>query len=279
MPREVVVLDVRRPGGRRLRQPPRSLPAIAIDLKVHAERAVYVRGRGLDAELGGDLRVSGTSVAPVVAGAFDMRRGTLALAGASLKFSRGQVTFNGTSARSILDPTLDFAADSNSNDVSATLVIGGYASAPTVTLTSTPELPQDEILAHLLFGVSAKQIAPLQMVSIGVALASISGVTTSVGDPMAAMQRRLGLDRLAVGGGTGADANSAVLEAGRYVSNRVYVGATQSTTGITKFQAQIDLTHRLKLQTVVGNGSATAQGTTPLNDPGNTLTLLYQIEY
>lgn len=279
LPREVVVLDVRRPGGRRLHEPPRKPPPVGLDVDVRAERAVFVRGRGLDAEVGGRLHVTGTTAAPQVDGAFDLRRGSLALAGASLKFTRGEVSFNGSGARGLLDPTLDFAAESNANDVSATLLVGGYASAPTVTLTSTPDLPQDEILARLLFGVSAKQIAPLQMVSIGVALASLSGVTPSMGDPMAAMQRRLGLDRLSVGGGSGADANSAVLEAGRYVGNRVYVGATQSTTGITKFQAQVDLTRHLKLQTVVGNGSATAQGTTPQNDPGNTLSLLYQIEY
>jgi translocation and assembly module TamB len=279
LPHEVAVLDVRRAVARRSRPKAMPMPALGLDLKVEAERAVFVRGRGLDAELGGELGVSGTTQAPHYAGGFTMRRGTLALAGASLKFTRGEVSFNGTSERSALDPTLDFTAESSSNDVTASLVVGGFASSPTITLTSTPDLPQDEILARLLFGVSAKQIAPLQMLSIGVALASISGVGAGTLDPMAAVQRRLGLDRLSVGGGTGTDANAAVVEAGRYLTDRVYVGATQSTSGVTKFQAQIDLTRRLKLQTVVGNGSSTAQGTTPQNDPGNTLTLLYQIDF
>jgi translocation and assembly module TamB len=255
------------------------LAPIDLDIGVEAPRAVFVRGRGLDAELGGDLHVAGTYAAPQVGGGFDMRRGTLALAGASLKFSSGRVSFNGAGPKRTLDPTLDFVAESVSGDVTATLTVGGYASAPTIELTSSPDLPQDEILSRLLFGVDAKQLAPLQMLGIGVALASISGVGYGGADPLAAIQKRLGLDRLAVGGSTGTDPSAATVEAGRYVSPRVYVGAVQSTTGITRLQAQIDLSKHLKLQTVVGNGSATAQGTTPQNDPGNTVGLVYQIDY
>jgi translocation and assembly module TamB len=240
---------------------------------------VFVRGRGLDSELGGDLHVAGTYVAPQIAGGFDMRRGTLSLAGASLKFSSGRVSFNGAGPKKTLDPTLDFVAENLSGDVTATLTVGGYASAPTIELTSSPDLPQDEILSRLLFSTDANQLSPLQMLGIGVALASISGVGYGGADPLSAIQKRLGLDRLAVGGSTGSDPNAATVEAGRYVSSRLYVGAVQSTTGTTKLQAQIDLTKHLKLQTVVGTSSTTAQGTTPQNDPGNTVGLVYQIDY
>jgi translocation and assembly module TamB len=278
-PREVAVLDVRRAGAKPVPPPRRAAAPIGLDIAVEAPRAVFVRGRGIDAELGGDLHVSGTSAAPQFSGGFDMRRGTLALAGASLKFTSGRVSFNGAGVKTTLDPTLDFVADSTSTDVTATLTVGGYASAPTVVLTSTPELPQDEILARLLFGQSAKQLTALQLLRIGVALASISGAGYGGTDPLAAFQRRLGLDRLAVGAGTGPDSNAATVEAGRYATERVYVGAAQSTSGATKLQVQVDLTKHLKLQTVVGSGSGAAQGTTPQNDPGNTIGLSYQIDY
>jgi translocation and assembly module TamB len=41
----------------------------------------------------------------------------------------------------------------------------------------------------------------------------------------------------------------------------------------------ISLSKHLKLQTKLGNGSATAQGTTPENDPGSSVGLSYQFEY
>jgi translocation and assembly module TamB len=59
----------------------------------------------------------------------------------------------------------------------------------------------------------------------------------------------------------------------------VFVGAKQSTTGFTQVEVDVDLTKRLKLQTRLGNGTATTQGTTPENDPGSTVGLMYQFEY
>src|SRR5436853_624549 len=82
----------RRPGQG---PPPESAPGpvIGLDLSIDAPRAVFVRGRGLDAETGGQLHVTGTSAAPRIAGGFDMRRGTFDLGGASLKFTSGKVSF------------------------------------------------------------------------------------------------------------------------------------------------------------------------------------------
>lgn len=68
-------------------------------------------------------------------------------------------------------------------------------------------------------------------------------------------------------------------EAGRYTSRRVYVGARQSTSGATQARVQVDLSRRLKLETSLGSGGGTLQGTTPENDPGTRVGLVYQFEY
>ena len=274
LPPEVAVLDVRRPG----QKPPAPSavgPVIGLDLKVDAPRAVFVRGRGLDAETGGELHVTGTSAAPQIAGGFDMRRGSFDLGGPALNFSTGKVSFNGTGLSQKIDPTLDFEAESTSNAITARLTVTGYADAPRIALTSTPELPQDEILARLLFGTSAKDLTPLQLAQIASAVATISGVGGD--NPLAAVQKSLGLDRLATGstptGGT-------TVEAGRYVAEGVYVGAKQNTQGGTQAQVQFDLTKNLKLQATLGmGGTVPVQGTTPDNDPGSSIGLSYQFEY
>ena len=77
----------------------------------------------------------------------------------------------------------------------------GYADAPKIALSSVPDLPQDEVLAHLLFGESMKQLSPIQIAEIGAALAELSGVTGG-GNPLNGIRKGLGLDRLSVGGGT-----------------------------------------------------------------------------
>jgi translocation and assembly module TamB len=274
LPPTVAVLDVRRPGQK---PPPSPSPTrvIGLNLAVDAPRAVFVRGRGLDAEVGGALHVRGTTASPQISGGLDMRRGTFDLAGATLKFTSGRVSFNGTGLTQKIDPTLDFEAETTSNNITATLTVSGYADAPKITLTSTPELPQDEVLARLLFGVSVKQLTVLQIAQMGTALATLGGVGGRGANPLLALQRSLGLDRLAVGG---ASASTASVEAGRYISPRVYLGAKQAVSGGTQAQVEVDLTKHLKLQATLGTGG-TVQGATPYNDPGSSVGLSYQFEY
>ncbi len=276
LPTSVAKLDVIRPGDK---PPAPSGPAllVGLDLTANAPGQVFVRGHGLDAELAGRLHVGGTTAAPQVSGGFNLRRGSFSLAGTTLTFSRGRVGFDGTGVNNRIDPTLDFEADSTAGNVTATLHVGGYADAPKISLSSNPELPQDEVLARLLFGQSLKQLSPFQIAAIAGALADLSGVGGGV-DPLSRVRKGLGLDRLSLGSAT--NGNGASVEAGRYVAKGVYVGAKQGTSGGTQAQVQVDLTRRLKLQTTIGTGGGTpATGITPDNDPGSSVGLKYQFEY
>jgi translocation and assembly module TamB len=233
--------------------------------------------------MGGDLQISGTSDSPVVTGAFDLQRGTFSLATGRLNFSAGRVSFNGAGLKNTIDPTLDFTAQTTVADTIAYLHITGLADAPQFEFTSNPAKPQDEIMALLLFGAPTQQLTPLQLAQVGAALASFSGVGGNGGlNPLVKIQRSLGLDRLSFGSGgttsTGADTGASIA-AGRYVSKRVYLEAKQSTTGTSQLEADVDLTKHLKLQTRLGNGTASVQGTTPDNDPGSSVGLRYQFEY
>jgi translocation and assembly module TamB len=283
LPPEVAVLDVRRAGHAPPPPPERKL-LIGLDLKLHAPREILVQGRGLNAELGGDLHIGGTTATPSVSGGFEMIRGTFALASRQLTFTKGRVSFNGAGLKGKIDPTLDFTAQTTVTDATTTLHITGLADAPQFELSSSPPLPQDEILARLLFGESASQLTVLQLAQIGAALASLSGVGGSGPNPLARVQKALGLDRLSVSGGSGTGApggqsSGTTVEAGRYVSNRVFVGAKESTTGFSQMEVDVDLSKHLKLQTRLGNGTATTQGITPENDPGSSVGVVYQFEY
>ena len=282
LPPNVAVLDVRRPG--QAKPPPPEKPLIVkLNITVDAPRQILVKGRGLDAELGGELRIRGTADSPTVGGAFELQRGFFTLASSKLTFSNGSVTFSGAGLKNKIDPTLDFTASTQVVDVTATVRITGLADAPKIELSSTPDLPQDEILARLLFGQAASTLTALQVVQIGAALASMGGGGGL--NPVAKIQKALGLDRLSVGSATTTTAtgaqqtNGASIEAGRYVSSRVFVAVKESTTGASQLAVDVDLTKHLKLQTKLGNGNTSAQGTTPENDPGSSVGLAYQFEY
>ena len=95
LPPEVAVLDVRRRG--KPVQAAVKQTVIALDVSINAPRQVLVQGRGLDAELGGDLQISGTTAAPQVSGGFQLQRGSFTIASSKLNFdSSSQIGFDGT---------------------------------------------------------------------------------------------------------------------------------------------------------------------------------------
>jgi translocation and assembly module TamB len=282
MPLNVAVLDVRRRGKKEAVVPEKPL-IIGLNVAVQAPDEILVQGRGLDARMRGDLRIRGTTDAPLVSGGFDLERGTFSLATGRLNFTEGRVSFNGAGLQNKIDPTLDFTAQTTIGDTTATMHITGLADAPVFDFSSNPAKPQDEIMALLLFGAPTQQLTPLQLAQVGAALASMSGVGGSNSlNPLVKIQKSLGLDRLSIGAGTtnpqtGQDSGASI-EAGRYVSKRVYIEAKQSTAGTSQLEADVDLTKHLRLQTRLGNGTA-VQGTTPDNDPGTSVGLIYRFEY
>ena len=233
--------------------PPAPPPDIALNLLIHAHNQIFIRGDGLFAELGGRLTIGGTAANPIPGGGFTLIRGNFALGGKTLQFTKGVVSFNGAGFM----PTLDLeATTTTTNNATATLIIGGTAAKPTITLTSSPPLPSDQILSQLLFGQSTQNLSPFQAASLAAALASLSGIGGSaVSDPLGGVRNALGLDELSIGGGQSGGAPS--LQAGRYVAPGVFVGAQQSTSGTgTLATVQIDLYKGLKLQTQTGTSSS-----------------------
>ncbi|MGB6308645.1 MAG: translocation/assembly module TamB domain-containing protein [Steroidobacteraceae bacterium] len=285
LPPNVAVLDLRRRGTKAPAPVDKPL-VIGLDVAVKAPQEILVQGRGLDAEMGGDLHLSGTTDAPAASGRFGLLRGNFSLSGNKLNFTPdSNITFNGAGLKNSIDPTLDFTAQTTVGVTTVTLKITGQADAPQFELTSSPPLGQDEIMAQLLFGTSVQQLSGLQLAQIGATLATLSGVGGDSGlNPLAKLQKSLGLDRLDVGSGTtytstGAQSSGASIAAGRYITKRIYVQAKQTSQGSSQLETDVDLTRHLKLQTRLGNGTASVQGVTPDNDPGSSVGLQYLFEY
>ncbi|MBN9508651.1 MAG: translocation/assembly module TamB domain-containing protein [Alphaproteobacteria bacterium] len=276
LPAIIPVLQVRRPD-QPAPAPAPAPPPVALDVTVIAPGQIFIRGRGVFAELAGRVHISGTTVAPVPDGPFRLKRGSVSLAGRNLEFTSGTIRFEGSST---LDPALNLVATSSNGNITATLTIGGFASAPKITLSSVPELPQDEVLAQLLFRQSAGSLSPLQLAEIAASLAQLSGLGGGAFDPLNRVRQELGLDRLNVGGS--ASGSGAAVEAGRYLAPGVYLGARQATSGAgTQATVQIDLLRGLKLETSVGTGMQTsATGGAGGTDPyGTSVGLTYQFQY
>ncbi len=269
MPATVATLPVRQPGARPA--PPAPTLVVTLALTLDAQQ-VFIRGRGLEAEFQGAMKLGGTLSAPRTEGGLELRRGSISLAGRSLDFTEGRISFDGGS---VTDPSIHLVATSTSGNVVATLAIDGTAHEPKITLSSVPPLPQDEVLAHLLFGSGTGKLGALEIASIAAGLATLTGAGGGVGDPLDKVRQGLGLDRLAVRNGAN---GSPTLEAGRYIAPRVYLGAKQGASGGAQATVQVDITKGLKLEATTGSGGGSATGSSSSSN-GSTVGVTYQFEY
>jgi translocation and assembly module TamB len=220
---------------------------IGLDITVDAQEQVFIRGRGLDAELGGKLKISGTADQPMIDGELKLRRGDFNLLSRRLAFQSGKVTFSGGKE---INPVLDFTATSKLQAADVTVTVGGTATHPAIGLHSSPELPQDEILAQLLFGKASGALSPFEAVQLAQAAAELTGIGGGAGT-LDKFRKTLGLDRLDIQSGEGTTGPS--LSAGRYVTRNVFIGAKQGTdTKSSAATVEIELTPNLKLETDVG---------------------------
>ncbi|MFL1464296.1 translocation/assembly module TamB domain-containing protein [Roseococcus sp. DSY-14] len=237
------------PRGSRPAQPEPAL-SVALDVTIEAPGRLYLRGRGLDTELAGRLQALGTLARPEIRGELRTQRGTFTLAGRNLALTRGVLRFDQGS----LIPSLDVLATARTANYTITVGFSGPANEPAVVLESNPPLPQDEVLARLLFDRGTNRLSPFEIIGISEALAQLTGVELPAGGPggvLASIRRFLGLDSLGVAG-PAQPGGAAGAQAGRYLLPGVYLGLRQGTDGQTGLGIEAEITPRLKLEGSAG---------------------------
>lgn len=222
---------------------------INLDLVVNADQGIFVRGRGIDAELGGELTIRGTANDPVVSGAFTMRRGRMSILSRRLDFSSGTITFGGA-----LIPVLNLEATSTVSSTTITVDVTGVATDPTIAFSSSPTLPQDEIIAQLIFGQSMSKLSPLQIAQLADAVRQLAGGrSTSLFE---SLRSNLGVDDLDV---STDEKGQAKVSAGKYINDRTYIQLEQGGTSGSKAVINLDVGKGVKLRGEAGaNGSGAA---------------------
>lgn len=224
-----------------------------LDIKVNAPTRVFVRGQGMNSELGGTLTVTGTTAAPVISGGFDMRRGSITVLGRRLTFTRGNVAFPGGG----VDPDLDFVAEAPSGDVIARVSVSDRASSPRLSFSSSPDLPQDEVLARLLFGRPSGNLTAGQTIQLAQAVAQLTGIggVRALDD----LSRSLGVDAIDIGAGE--NGSGLAVGIGKRINDNIYVGVKQGATpGSSGVTVDIDVTRNIKVQGEVDAAGKTSVG-------------------
>jgi translocation and assembly module TamB len=206
---------------------------IGLDLTITAPGRIFLRGRGLDAELGGTIRLGGTTAAVIPSGRFELLRGRLQILGNRLDLTDGSASLEGN-----FDPFIRLLATSRRAGYTIGVNVIGRTSAPAISFSSTPALPEDEVLAQLLFGRSVAALSPVQVLQMADAVASLAGGSSRSG-LLGSLREGLGLDDLDV---QADETGNAALRAGRYLSDNVYTDVTVTQGGTTGLSLNIDLT-------------------------------------
>lgn len=206
-------------------------PAYPLDLVISAPHQIFVRGRGLDVELGGRIEIAGTTARPIPSGGLDLIRGHLDLLARRLQFEEARIVLPGD-----LDPDIYMAATSQNAGIDARIVIQGPLSAPEMSFESNPELPQDEVLAQLFFGKPVQDLTPLEVAQLAAAIGTLTG---QGGTGLFGRAREaLGVDQLTLG--TDEEGHTTVT-AGRYLSERVYTDITVGEGGRSELQLNYEI--------------------------------------
>ena len=221
-----------------------------LDLLLTAPAQVFVRGRGLDAELGGSLRLTGPTSDIIPQGGFELIRGRLDILNQRFELDEGRIQLSGS-----FDPVLRFVAVTEANDIEVRIILDGPASAPDISFTSSPELPEDEVLAQLLFGRNLSNLSALQALELASAVAALAG--GGAGGLLSDLRDSFGLDDLDVS--EGADGGTAV-RAGKYISENIYSDVVVESGGRTEINLNLDITTDITARGSVDNTGNSSLG-------------------
>jgi len=226
----------------------------ALDIRIRADDQIFVTGMGLDSEWRMFMRVGGTSTTPIVSGSATIVRGTYNFAGKRFNIDRGNVRFNGGA---LSDPTIDISASTTTNGINAIINITGTGQRPQVAFTSSPALPQDEVLSRLLFGSSPQNLSATEAIQLAAALNSLRGGGGGL-NPLGKLRSAAGIDRLRILSADQASGRGTALAAGKYITNNIYIEIITDARGFTATQLEIALTRSLSLLSQTGSFSGSS---------------------
>ena len=196
--------------------------AISLDLGISADRRVFVLGPAIDSEWGMDVRVTGSPGQPHLAGRANLIRGEADLLSRRFRISEGAVRFLGAIDQTVIN----LRTERTDDGITSRIELFGDIMEPEVRLSSNPSLPQDEILARVLFGRSPSELSPFQAAQLAGAAAQLAG-----GDALnltRQLEAATGLDRFDLGID---ESGLATLSTGKYLADNIYLEIESSTSG------------------------------------------------
>ncbi|TMA63197.1 MAG: hypothetical protein E6J73_09485 [Deltaproteobacteria bacterium] len=199
---------------------------LRLDLTAAISRGTWIYLDEGSVEMTGQLKIKKEPKEKLtVAGNLQGAHGSYSFQGRRFQIEQAELSFTGGTQ---IDPGLDIVARYKISQYQIDLVIGGYTSKPTLALRSNPSLEQAEILSVLLFGKTTADLNQGQKNALQTqALKTAANFVSS--DLRQSVAGKLGVDTLEFG--VGDNLSGGQVEAGKYVSQDVFVSTKQQVGG------------------------------------------------
>jgi translocation and assembly module TamB len=223
-----------------------------------APAQIDVDGLGIESVWSAAIRLRGSVSDPRIGGTATLERGTYTFAGTRFELVRGgKITFDPDGP---INPQLDIDARTTRGGTDVSVAIEGRSQRPSITLSSEPALPQEELLAQLLFGGSVTSLSATDAIQLAAALAALQGGKGL--DPIGDLRRSIGLDQLRIVAADPITGQRTGVALGKYFGNRLYIELVTDGQGYSATRLEYRITSWLTLLgtvSTIGRDSVSAE--------------------
>jgi autotransporter translocation and assembly factor TamB len=227
---------------RRKRAP---LPFLRANVEVDIPKNAWAQGPGIAIEARGAMRVTKALQEPfLLSGTVETVRGFASFYGKKFLLQEGKVTFPGSEE---INPFVDATVTHKVSDYVVTIHVGGKVQEPKITLSSTPELAQADIVSLLVTGKTTERLTASEQKTLSDRGQQLVG-GVAAGQIQDTIGKPLGLDTVEVEAGE--QLGTGRVEVGRYVTQDIFMsyerevgGKGGNTVGI-----EYSINRRLKLK-------------------------------
>jgi len=198
--------------------------ALMLDVRVSIGNDAWVRSQDATIQLGGQIRAQRDSNAPVrLTGEILLRRGSYVFQSRRFSIEPSTITFAGEAPPA---PRYDVTAVYRINQYRIEIRVTGVGDQPRLDMRSEPALSETDILAVLLFGKPTDELGRGQSASL-----QEQAIQLASGYVMPELRQSLmntfGIDTFDVSIGNEAAGEPGQVQAGRYISQDVFVSIAQ----------------------------------------------------
>ena len=177
-------------------------------------------------------------------GRAELVRGDFDFAGKNFRLDNGTIRFAGEVPA---NPTLDVSASASIDGLDALIKVTGRGQSPQISFSSNPQLPQEELLSRLLFGSSITELSAPEALQLAAAVASLQSDGSGSLDPINAVRKAAGLDRLRFLSADEANGQGTAIAAGKYITRNTYVEIITDGKGYSATQIEFRITRWLSI--------------------------------